>query len=179
MIFRWLDNLFKKKPAMPPLPQKRYYQQTIKQTPNVSAGRKIKPTHIIVHHSSGAYAGSVAWCCNPASKVSYHCIIARDGKRTILADATQRTWHAGVSSLNGKKDANSWSVGVSWEGDTHITPISEDAILSAVEYLIPIMDEFDIPVKNVLRHADIAPGRKDDCSPQAHAILTKTLNQIK
>ena len=41
------------------------------------------------------------------------------------------------------------------------------------------MDEFDIPVKNVLRHADIAPGRKDDCSHQAHAILTKTLNQIK
>jgi N-acetyl-anhydromuramyl-L-alanine amidase AmpD len=159
-------------------PEPKYYQQTNKRTPNISAGRVIKPTHVILHHTSGAYAGSVSWCSDPVSKVSYHCILARNGKRTVLALPTQRTWHAGVSSWQGRKDANSWSVGMAWEGDTYQTPLSEDALLSAVEYLLPILRENNIPLANILRHADISPGRKDDCSPAAHAALLAALNKV-
>ena len=155
----------------------RYYPQTNRKTPNVSAGRVIKPTHIVLHHSSGAYAGSVSWCIDPISKVSYHCIIARNGKRTVLATPSQRTWHAGVSSWQGRKDANSFSIGLAWEGDTYQVPLSDDAILSAVEYLLPIMDEYHIPLSNIIRHADVSPGRKDDCSPAAHAALIAALNR--
>ena len=155
----------------------RYYPQTNRKTPNVSAGRVIKPTHIVLHHTSGAYAGSVSWCMDPVSKVSYHCIVARNGKRTVLATPSQRTWHAGVSSWQGRKDANSFAIGLAWEGDTYQVPLSEDAILSAVEYLIPILDEYHIPLSNIIRHADIAPGRKDDCSPAAHAALLAALNR--
>jgi N-acetyl-anhydromuramyl-L-alanine amidase AmpD len=156
----------------------RYYPQSNRKTPNVSAGRVIKPTHIVLHHTSGAYAGSVSWCMDPISKVSYHCIIARNGKRTVLATPSQRTWHAGVSSWQGRKDANSFSIGMAWEGDTYTTPLSEDAILSAVEYLLPLLDEYHIPLSNIIRHADIAPGRKDDCSPAAHAALIAALNRV-
>jgi N-acetyl-anhydromuramyl-L-alanine amidase AmpD len=161
-----------------PVPEpKKYYQQTNRKTPNVSAGRVIKPTHIVLHHSSGAYAGSVSWCMDPVSKVSYHCIIARNGKRTVLATPSQRTWHAGVSSWQGRKDANSFAIGLAWEGDTYQVPLGEDAILSAVEYLLPILDEYHIPLSNIIRHADVAPGRKDDCSPAAHAALLAALNR--
>ena len=156
----------------------RYYPQTNRKTPNVSAGRVIKPTHIVLHHSSGAYAGSVSWCMDPVSKVSYHCIVARNGKRTVLATPSQRTWHAGVSSWQGRKDANSFSIGLAWEGDTYQVPLSDDAILSAVEYLIPILDEYHIPLSNIIRHADISPGRKDDCSPAAQAALIAALNRV-
>jgi N-acetyl-anhydromuramyl-L-alanine amidase AmpD len=159
-------------------PEPKFYQQTNKRTPNISAGRFIKPTHIVLHHTSGAYAGSVSWCSDPVSKVSYHCIIARNGKRTVLALPSQRTWHAGVSSWQGRKDANSFSVGLAWEGDTYQTPLSEDALLSAVEYLLPILRENNIPLANILRHADISPGRKDDCSPAAHAALLAALNKV-
>ena len=173
----------KSKPAGTPssptaTPPVRYYPQTNRKTPNVSAGRVIKPTHIVLHHSSGAYAGSVSWCMDPVSKVSYHCIIARSGKRTVLALPNQRTWHAGVSSWQGRKDANSFAIGLAWEGDTYQVPLSDDAILSAVEYLLPILDEYHIPLSNIIRHADIAPGRKDDCSPAAHAALIAALNRV-
>jgi N-acetylmuramoyl-L-alanine amidase len=134
---------------------------------------------VILHHTSGAYAGSVSWCIEPASKVSYHCIIALTGKRTALALPTQRTWHAGVSSWQGRKDVNSFSIGMAWEGDTYQTPLSEDALLSAVEYLLPIMREHHIPLANILRHADVSPGRKDDCSPAAHAALLAALNKVQ
>jgi N-acetyl-anhydromuramyl-L-alanine amidase AmpD len=154
------------------------YPQSNRKTPNVSAGRVIKPTHVVLHHTSGAYAGSVSWCLDPISKVSYHCIIARNGKRTVLATPSQRTWHAGVSSWQGRKDANSFSIGMAWEGDTYTTPLSEDAILSAVEYLLPLLDEYHIPLSNIIRHADVAPGRKDDCSPAAHAALLAALNRV-
>ena len=173
----------KSKPAGTPssptaTPPVRFYPQSNRKTPNVSAGRVIKPTHIVLHHSSGAYAGSVSWCMDPVSKVSYHCIIARNGKRTVLATPSQRTWHAGVSSWQGRKDANSFSIGLAWEGDTYQVPLSDDAILSAVEYLIPILDEYHIPLSNIIRHADIAPGRKDDCSPAAHSALIAALNRV-
>jgi N-acetyl-anhydromuramyl-L-alanine amidase AmpD len=168
----------KTSPAPTPAPVSKYYQQTNKKTPNISAGRVIKPTHVILHHTSGAYAGSVSWCCDPVSKVSYHCIIARNGKRTALALPSQRTWHAGVSSWQGRKDVNSFSIGMAWEGDTYQTPLSEDALLSAVEYLLPILRENHIPLSNILRHADVSPGRKDDCSPAAHAALLAALNRV-
>jgi N-acetyl-anhydromuramyl-L-alanine amidase AmpD len=168
----------KTSPAPTSEPVSKYYQQTNKRTPNISAGRVIKPTHVILHHTSGAYAGSVSWCSDPVSKVSYHCIIARNGKRTALALPSQRTWHAGVSSWQGRKDANSFSIGLAWEGDTYQTPLSEDALLSAVEYLLPILRENHIPLANILRHADVSPGRKDDCSPAAHAALLAALNRV-
>ncbi len=173
----------KSKPAGTPLSPTasapvRYYPQTNRKTPNVSAGRVIRPTHIVLHHSSGAYAGSVSWCMDPVSKVSYHCIVARNGKRTVLATPSQRTWHAGVSSWQGRKDANTFAIGMAWEGDTYTTPLSEDAILSAVEYLLPILDEYHIPLSNIIRHADVAPGRKDDCSPAAQAALIAALNRV-
>jgi N-acetyl-anhydromuramyl-L-alanine amidase AmpD len=164
------------KPSPAPKPVTKYYQQTNKHSPNVSS-RVIKPTHIVLHHTSGTYAGSVAWCLNPASRVSYHCIIARNGKRTVLALPTQRTWHAGESAWQGRKDCNSYSIGLAWEGDTYQTPLSEDAILSAVEYLLLILEDHKIPLSHILRHADVAPGRKNDCSPAAHTALLAALKR--
>ena len=166
------------RPPLPVTAATRLYPTTTRQTPNLSRGRIITPTHIILHHTGGSYAGSVSWCLNPASKVSYHCIIARSGKRTILAPPTARTWHAGVSSWQGRKNCNDFSIGLAWEGDTYQTPLSEDAILSAVEYLLPILDKFKIPLSHLLRHADIAPGRKTDCAPLAAAQLHAALQRI-
>lgn len=99
---------------------------------------------------------------NPKSQVSYHCIIARDGRRTVLARDVDRTWHAGRSSWRGRPDLNSWSIGLAWEGDTYEVPLSEDAIASGVEYLVPRMRQWDIPLSMVITHAEVSPGRKND-----------------
>lgn len=156
------------------------YAQTIRLSPNVTPRKRIVPTHILMHHTDGTYAGSVSWCLNPASRVSYHCIISQTGKRTVLAEPTTRTWHAGVSSWDGRKDCNSFCIGVSFEGDTYRQPPTEAALFSAVEYMLPIMDEFDIPILNVIRHADVAlpQGRKNDCSPQALSAVKAILRKV-
>jgi N-acetylmuramoyl-L-alanine amidase len=110
---------------------------------------------------------------NPASKVSYHVVIARDGRRTVFCDDTERAWHAGKSTWKGRGDLNSWSLGVSWEGDTYVTPLGDTAMESAIQYLAPRMKRWGIPLNMVLTHQDVSPFRKNDISP-ADAVRFKS-----
>jgi N-acetyl-anhydromuramyl-L-alanine amidase AmpD len=144
-------------------PPKTNYDERRVNTPNKQANR-IKPEAIVLHHSDGSYRGGVAWISNPASKVSYHVLIARDGRRTVFANDTDRCWHAGVSSWQGRRDLNSWSLGVAWEGNTYELPLGEDAMASAIEYLAPRMKKWGIPMNMVVTHQQVAPTRKTDIS---------------
>jgi N-acetyl-anhydromuramyl-L-alanine amidase AmpD len=107
----------------------------------------------------------VAWCADPASRVSYHCIVAKDGKRTVLADPDERCWHAGVSSWRGRRDLNSWSVGAAFEGDTYERTLGEDEMASMADYLLPIMARYGLTLADVTDHRTVSPGRKDDLNP--------------
>jgi len=141
------------------------YSEKLLNSPNVSQGKRIKPQAIVLHHTSGTYGGSVAWCMNPASRVSYHCIVAKDGRRSTLADPDERTWHAGVSSWRGKRDLNSWSIGAAFEGDTYKRPLGEDEMASMAEYLEPLMKLYRLTIDDVTDHRTVSPGRKDDLNP--------------
>jgi N-acetyl-anhydromuramyl-L-alanine amidase AmpD len=180
-MWKWIKRLFGKKsatgpaPASPSLPfastttftpasvTKSYDQRRVF-TPNKQVNR-ITPEAIVLHHSDGSYLGGVEWIANPASKVSYHVLIARDGRRTVFAEDTDRCWHAGKSSWMGRPDLNSWSLGVSWSGNTYSDPLGEDAMDSAIEYLVPRMKKWGIPLTRVLTHQQVAPTRKNDISP--------------
>lgn len=119
----------------------------------------------MLHHTCGSYAGSVAWCCDPASRVSYHAIVAKDGKRSTLADPDERTWHAGVSTWRGKRDLNSWAIGAAFEGDTYERTLGEDEMASMAEYLLPIMRQYNLALGDVTDHRTVSPSRKDDLNP--------------
>ena len=102
---------------------------------------------------------------NPASRVSYHAIVAKDGRRTVLADPDERCWHAGVSSWRGRRDLNSWSVGAAFEGDTYDRELGEDEMASMADYLLPIMRQYGLSLSDVTDHRTVSPGRKDDLNP--------------
>lgn len=141
------------------------YKETYKQTPNYNRGRIMAPKAVVLHHTSGSYAGSVDWCTKPESKVSYHCIIKKNGERTVLASDNQRTWHAGKSYWRNKPDLNSWSLGVAFEGDSYKEPLTVDMINSAIEYLAPRMNKLSLTIKDVTDHRTVSPNRKDDLNP--------------
>ena len=148
-----------KSPSAKPFPEKQL------NSPNVTRGRRITPRAIVLHHTCGSYAGSVAWCADPASRVSYHCIVAKDGRRTVLADPDERPWHAGVSSWRGRRDLNSWSVGAAFEGDTNTRQLGENEMASMADYLMPIMRQYGLTLADVTDHRTVSPGRKDDLNP--------------
>lgn len=180
-MFKWIKSIFGKRsaatpaPASPNLPSVATTNFTVEppltsfderkvHTPN-KGSKAIKPEAIVLHHSDGSYRGGVEWIANPVSKVSYHVLISRDGRRTVFCNDTDRCWHAGVSSWQGRRDLNSWSLGVAWEGNTYDYPLGDEAMASAIEYLVPRMKKWGINMNMVLTHQQVAPTRKTDISP--------------
>lgn len=180
-MWSWIKRLFGKKSAATPAPaspsfasvsttsfivepSKTAFDERRLSTPN-KGSRLITPEAIVLHHSDGSYRGGVDWIMRPESKVSYHVLIARDGRRTVFANDTERCWHAGKSNWQGRPDLNSWSLGVAWEGNTYDFPLGEDAMASAIEYLVPRMKKWGIPLNMVVTHQQVAPTRKTDISP--------------
>lgn len=147
---------------------------TIKQSPNISRSR-IVPKGIVLHHTAGSYAGSVAWCLNPESKVSYHCIVDMNGDRTILALPTQRAWHAGKSSFKGQSDCNSFMLGVAVSGNTYNRDLTAREIDSVADYCVEQMKEFNIPLDWVTTHKVVSPGRKTDVSDKAYLEIMEAI----
>jgi AmpD protein len=140
------------------------YDERRVSTPN-KGSKVIIPEAIVLHHSDGSYRGGVAWISNPASKVSYHVLIARDGRRTVFCNDSERAWHAGRSNWMGRPDLNSWSLGLAWEGNTYDYPLGDDAMASAIEYLVPRMKKWGIDMNMVVTHQQVSPSRKTDISP--------------
>ena len=145
-------------------PPKTTYDERKVFTPN-KGNQAIKPEAVVLHHSDGSYRGGCEWLASPASKVSYHVLIARDGRRTVFANDTERCWHAGKSNWFGRQDLNSWSLGLAWEGNTYDYPLGDDAMASAIEWLAPRMRKWGIPMSMVVTHQQVAPTRKTDISP--------------
>lgn len=151
-------------------------KETFKQTPNISA-RKIEPEGIILHHTAGSYDGSVSWCLNPDSKVSYHCIVDKNGDRTILAKDCQRAWHAGKSSYKGRKDCNSYMLGISVSGDTNKRELTDEETKSVAKWCIEKMVKHSISINKITTHAVVSPGRKFDVSDRAYQTIMDEIRE--
>jgi|SRR6185369_12827881 len=92
--------------------------------------------------------------------VSAHYIIDRDGKIYRLVEDKNIAYHAGVSKMpDGRTDVNNFSIGIEMinKMDTQFT----DAEYAAVNGLIASLKK-KYPIKDVVGHSDIAPGRKTD-----------------
>lgn len=95
-------------------------------------------------------------------RVSAHFFIRRDGALIQCVGADARAWHAGVSCWHGRERCNDFSIGIELEGsDTQpFTPSQYEALLALLSAL-----RQRYPLRAVVGHADIAPGRKTDPGP--------------
>jgi AmpD protein len=158
------------------------FTEEVLQSPNISKGRSITPRGVVWHHTCGTWEGDRSWIMNPASKVSYHCIINRDGSRRIFAQDNQRAWHAGVSSWMGHKDCNSFMLGCAFTGDTWPDRrfgrlLSDIEIRSALDWLAPRIQKFGILRSMITDHRNVSPGRKDDLNPSEWIKLQKRIRE--
>jgi len=92
--------------------------------------------------------------------VSSHYVIGRGGIIYQLVKEKNVSFHAGQSSLpDGRKGANSCSIGIELMDSVGDAP-TELQIRSLTALVKDIQSRY--PIKYVLRHSDIAPGRKTD-----------------
>jgi N-acetylmuramoyl-L-alanine amidase len=123
---------------------------------------------IVLHHTaSNNTAGDLATLRRPngANSVSAHYLIGKNGEIYQLVDDKMSAWHAGKSTLHGdtSPSVNARSIGIEITNDgSGKTPFTE-AQYKALEKLVPYLAKtYDIPMKNIVGHKDVAPGRKVD-----------------
>jgi len=152
-------------------------KSVFKQSPNISP-RPITPEGIVLHHTAGSYAGSVSWCLNPASKVSYHCIVDLNGDRTELAKDNQRAWHAGVSSFKGRSNCNDFLLGIAVSLDTTTRELNEKEIESVACWCIEKMNQYGFGLDMITTHREISPGRKNDVDIRAEKAIKEKIKEF-
>lgn len=98
-------------------------------------------------------------------RVSSHLLVARDGGLTQFVRFTDRAWHAGQSSYNGREACNDFSIGVELEGaDTLDYEAAQYTTLA--EVVAALCDAYPrLSADRVVGHSDISPGRKTDPGP--------------
>lgn len=146
-----------------------------------------QPSFIILHYTELDFDQSLAVLTMPVEEaqkklqaqghpeiaglttsVSAHYLLREDGACYHLVQDLHRAWHAGVSTwtdaggrcFNGMND---YSIGIEIvnAGDpSHAYPAAQIEALAGLCWLK--MREFKIPIKNLLGHDQIAPGRKFD-----------------
>ncbi len=95
-------------------------------------------------------------------KVSAHFFIRRNGEAIQFVSCNQRAWHAGVSEWWGKSRCNDFSLGIELEG-SDLVPYT-DKQYKKLQYLTRRLQR-SYPLKQIVGHADVAPGRKTDPGP--------------
>jgi N-acetyl-anhydromuramyl-L-alanine amidase AmpD len=120
---------------------------------------------IIVHsvyNDSGGYIYDIDLIIKEFSHyhVSSHYVIGRDGIIYQLVKEKNISFHAGKSSLpDGRSGVNSCSIGIELMDSIGSSPTEKQ-----IESLAALVKDIEsrYPIKYVLRHSDIAPGRKTD-----------------
>lgn len=95
-------------------------------------------------------------------KVSTHYFIDRKGDAWQLVQDEKKAWHAGISVMpppDNRPSVNEFSIGI------ELFAMFEGG-LEEVQYqtLIALIEDLrkKFPIKNIVGHSEVAPGRKDD-----------------
>lgn len=122
-------------------------------TPNYDRKRKNEVKGVVLHHTGElTLAESLDILSSPERRVSTHVVIDTDGTRYVMADPTVVTFHAGLSILHGMEHCNFFTIGIEFQGNTLVAPLTAEQIASAIEYLLPIIEQYDIPMENIVTH---------------------------
>lgn len=128
-------------------------------------GRAHERLGALFHHSGLGFGGTIVRMLDPASQVSYHCLIDADGTRCTLVRDTEVAWHAGASRFMGRDRCNDFLLGVAFAGDTYLAPISDRQIDSALEWLGARWEPLGWDLDRITDHRQASPGRKRDLNP--------------
>lgn len=136
-----------------------------------------KPCVIVLHSTCCSLSVARNWLCSPQSKVSAHFLVGRSGRVEQLVPLGRTAWHAGVSSWRGRAHVNRFSIGIEMEhldGQQDWPAMQVKAVVALCRLL---MSRYDIPVAQIVSHAEVARphGRKVDPVAFPWAALRKAL----
>ncbi len=126
-------------------------------------GRRIDM--LVMHSTAGTRLGDLYTLSGRDRRhlVSVHYYITKLGEIFQLVPDKDVAWHAGVSYWQGEANCNKISIGVELENLNDGYDKYPQNQLDAVLWLVQTkVRQYRIPRSRLVRHADIAPGRKTD-----------------
>ena len=126
-------------------------------SPNYSSRNGQPITHIVIHHTDALDAeGTIAWFQNPASQVSAHYVVGRDGKCFQMVKDANKAWHIYTH--------NAYTLGIEVvhkDIQGHITPMQEKTLIMLCKHL---MKEYDVPKENIMKAHGQYPRNETECN---------------
>lgn len=151
------------------------------------------PSLVVCHDTAGRTTpgSSVSWFADPKSRVSAHFVVEIDGSVTQMVDCDRTAWHAGKSSWGGRSSCNNFAIGIEIVNPGKLTPSGmawfgeafegfeerttqahghgcwlpyTQAQIDAVKAICAALVEA-YPIKDIVTHWMVSPGRKVDCNP--------------
>ena len=121
-----------------------------------------KPNMVIIHYTAqNSCEQTIQTFTKPATQVSAHYVICKDGTLHHMLNDYLRAWHAGASKWGNNTDINSSSIGI--EIDNNGKDSFSIAQLNTLYGLLAYLKKtYNVAVANFIGHSDIAPIRKID-----------------
>lgn len=151
---------------------------TQKKTPNFWDGRKgYRPEAVVIHIMEGTLAGTDSWFASPASQVSAHYGIGKNGEVHQYVREADTAWHAGRvdapvwTLIKSNVNPNLYTIGIEHEGKHDDT--WTDALKEASATLISAACErWHIPIdrNHVIGHYEI-DSKKPNCPAVDKSII--------
>lgn len=154
---------------------------------NYTKGRKgYKPEAFVIHIAQGTLQGGYSWFNTPASKVSAHYMVSRDGTIWQFVKLEDTAWHAGgVASPTWKLlkpgvNPNLYTIGIEHEGFTG-EPWTKAMYNATAELIGQISREWGIPVdrKHIIGHYQINSTGRANCPGSGVNLETLVNSALK
>tara|TARA_Y100001958_G_C21224803_1_gene550196 strand:- start:136 stop:837 length:702 start_codon:yes stop_codon:yes gene_type:complete len=127
---------------------------------------KNKIRFIILHYTGMRNEiKAISKLTNIQSQVSCHFFIKNNGDIVEILPVQYVAWHAGKSKWKNIKSLNKNSIGVEISNPGHdfnYKKFNNKQIKSIIYLLKYLIQNFNINLKNILGHSDVAPDRKKD-----------------
>ena len=114
---------------------------------------------ILVHRTGTPLIGSPINMFTRKDSTSAHYVIDTDGYALNLVADTHRSFHAGYSWWNGRKDLNDVAIGIEIVNGSG--PFTEKQYTALFELLTRLMQEHSISRHGILAHSDIRVSKTD------------------
>ena len=120
-------------------------------SPNFASRQGTKINTLVLHNTDTTLSKAITRFKDPASQVSAHYLVDRDGSITQMVSDSDTAWHS------RKKEVNQESIGievVAWNTAAGTTPPQEASLVQLCKYLL---DAYAVDLARVLPHRAIKP----------------------
>jgi N-acetyl-anhydromuramyl-L-alanine amidase AmpD len=133
-------------------------------SPNYNRRPQGEISAIVIHATANStLQGVIAWFNNPQAQASAHYTIDKDGTLVQHVQDSNRAWHAGVSSWQGRENLNDWSIGIELVNlNNGQDPFPESQHQANLNLVAHLASKYNVRPEFILAHYDVSPGRKTD-----------------